>query len=102
MKLKDILEPKKKKDPLDEMFESDFDKYVRIMKQKKKLPDNFYNSKEWALARIKVLKRDNYKCVHCGKLANHIDHLNSAYYFPELALNMENLISSCEKCHKFE
>jgi len=66
----------------------------------KNLPKDFYNSEEWAKKRIEILKRDNFKCIHCGNPANHVDHINSAYYFPKLALNSDNLISSCEICHK--
>lgn len=64
------------------------------------LPQNFYNSIEWANKRIEILKRDNFKCRHCDNLANHVDHINSANYFPEIALDNNNLISSCGKCHK--
>ena len=66
----------------------------------KELPSNFYNSEEWAKVRIIILKRDNYKCVHCGEPANHVDHLNSAKFYPKMALVHDNLISSCEPCHK--
>ena len=64
------------------------------------LPSNFYNSEEWAEMRIIILKRDNFKCIHCGNPANHVDHINSAKYFPKKALDPNNLISSCEICHK--
>jgi len=63
------------------------------------LPENFYNSLEWAKTRIKILRRDNFRCKYCGKLANHVDHLNSAKYYPQIALDPNNLISSCESCH---
>ena len=66
----------------------------------KKLPKDFYNSEEWAQIRIKILRRDDFKCIHCSNPANHIDHINSAYYFPKIALDPNNLISSCENCHK--
>ena len=63
-------------------------------------PNMFYNSSEWKDIRIVILKRDNFRCVHCSKLANHVDHLNSAIYYPERCLDVENLISTCKKCHK--
>src|SRR4030042_2634952 len=64
-----------------------------------KLPDNFYNSKEYALWGIKILKKFGYKCIYCGKPANHTDHLRSAQYYPKLALEIENGIATCEECH---
>lgn len=71
-----------------------------LEKRSNDLPDDFYNSIEWAKKRIEILTRDHYKCVHCGNPANHVDHLNSARYYPQLALDNDNLISSCEPCHK--
>ena len=64
------------------------------------LPKDFYNSLEWANARACVLRRDRVKCIHCDKPANHVDHLNSARFYPQIALDPNNLISSCEACHK--
>ena len=69
-------------------------------KIKKPLPDNFYNSKMWFRKRVEILKRDNQKCLHCGELANHVCHFNSAKFFPEIALCNWNLYLSCERCHK--
>ena len=63
-------------------------------------PKEFYNSRQWKDVRIIILKRDDFKCVHCSKLANHVDHLNSAIYYPERCLDPENLISTCKRCHK--
>jgi hypothetical protein len=84
-------------------FQYNFIQYLKknkLRKGFKKLPKDFYNSYEWAEARIIILKRDDFKCRHCGNLANHVDHINSARYYPELALDPNNLISSCEDCHK--
>lgn len=75
-------------------------KNVNRKKGYKKLPKDFYNSYDWANVRILILTRANFKCKHCGNLANHVDHINSAKYFPEMALDPTNLISSCEDCHK--
>lgn len=77
-----------------------FLKKKKLRKGYKKLPKHFYNSYDWADIRIIILNRDNFKCRHCGALANHIDHINSAKYFPEMALDPTNLLSSCEDCHK--
>jgi len=51
-----------------------------------------------------ILKRDNYLCTICGnggrksKLQAH--HLNSVNKFPEQALNINNLITLCQGCHR--
>ena len=79
--------------------------FIRYLKNRnkkkgyKELPKHFYNSYDWAEVRILILNRDNFKCKHCGDLANHIDHVNSAIYFPEMALDPTNLISTCKSCH---
>ena len=86
-------------DPLNALLDKAFKKPL-FKKKYKKLPKDFYNSNEWAEMRIKILKRDGVKCIHCGNPANHVDHINSAFYFPEMALDPNNLISSCESCHK--
>ncbi|KKM68968.1 hypothetical protein LCGC14_1455560 [marine sediment metagenome] len=80
-----------------------FIQHLKNMNKKKgykKLPKKFYNSFDWANVRILILNRDKFKCIHCGSLANHVDHINSAKYFPEMSLDPTNLISSCEDCHR--
>ena len=79
---------------LDELLDAAFPVEYKV------LPKDFYNSSVWADKRIEILKRDNFICIHCGNPANHVDHINSAKYFPAKALDAENLISSCENCHK--
>jgi len=74
--------------------------YKELISKNRQLPDDFYQSPAWGKIRKLVLKRDNLKCKHCGALANHVDHISSARIYPEQALNLNNLISSCKKCHK--
>lgn len=93
--IKDILADMEEK-----KLEWEIKDYKEIISKNKKLPDDFYQSVAWGKVRKLVLKRNNYKCKHCGALANHVDHISSARIYPELALNLNNLISSCEKCHK--
>ena len=62
-------------------------------------PEDFYNSYKWAEKRIEILKRDNYRCIYCGQLANHVDHTNSAKFYPKMALDPNNLVSTCKSCH---
>lgn len=65
---------------------------------------NFYNTKKWKDKRLKVLRRDKYICIECkryGKIteATTVHHIYPYELFPELKLNLNNLISLCEKCH---
>lgn len=71
----------------------------------------FYKSKEWRGLRELVLIRDNYECQHCKekgivKTINpnkhkslDIDHIKELDTHPELALNMDNLVTLCISCH---
>jgi hypothetical protein len=59
-------------------------------------------------ARKLALNRDNYTCQHCGTDKHDpssrltIHHLKSRRYFPELAKDVDNLITLCYDCHKAE
>jgi hypothetical protein len=59
-------------------------------------------------ARRQALKRDNYTCQHCGSTKHDpssrltIHHLKSQRYFPELARDVDNLITLCYDCHMAE
>lgn len=57
---------------------------------------NNYSYRKW---RIAVVKRDG-KCVKCGSKddleAHHIKHFSE---YPELALDLNNGITLCKKCH---
>jgi 5-methylcytosine-specific restriction endonuclease McrA len=67
--------------------------------------DPFYQSRDWKNTRQAVLARDNYLCQRCLKLhnrltpANTVHHIKAFKDYPELALDMDNLISWCEACH---
>ena len=73
----------------------------------------FYRSKEWRAIRPLVLQRDNGMCVCCmerfqrGEMvkprrATLVHHKKSLEEYPELALVMDNLASSCDICHNRE
>lgn len=71
---------------------------------KKKKCNPFYQTKEWKKMRKQVLSRDNYLCVLCLKKnifrnANTVHHIKHLDKYPELALDVNNLISLCECCH---
>ena len=64
----------------------------------------FYNSDAWQNARKAALIRDGYLCTRCGELAqevHHIKHLTARNVNdPAISLNLDNLASLCERCHK--
>ena len=70
--------------------------------------DPFYQSKEWEAIRLKVLRRDGYKCNKCGvkclgkkrnRPSPNVDHIVERKKRPDLALDMSNLRTLCSSCH---
>jgi len=65
--------------------------------------NEFYKSALWKKTRLNALKRDKYLCVKCGKPAevvHHVEHLTlDNVDKPEVALNLDNLMSLCSGCH---
>jgi len=53
----------------------------------------------WEEVRRKVLERDNYTCVICGKPAEEVDHIVPVSLGGAL-FDMDNLQSLCKECHK--
>jgi 5-methylcytosine-specific restriction enzyme A len=79
-----------------------YDKYKRNNVAKK-----FYNSAAWRKCRELVLLRDNYFCQEClreGQVisADMVHHIKSFEDYPELALDIDNLVSLCYPCHNKE
>ena len=61
----------------------------------------FYQTKAWKLIRKKILARDHYLCQRCKRRpASMVHHIKALKQYPELALEPENLISLCDKCHE--
>lgn len=60
------------------------------------------DSNEYKIWRIKVYKRDNFKCQSCGKVGNNLEahHIKPISLYPELIFIADNGITLCEKCHK--
>ena len=65
----------------------------------------FLNSIEWKDLRLKVFDRYGRACMKCG--ANHtaqnkmnVDHIKPRKYYPELALDFDNLQVLCGRCNK--
>ena len=76
----------------------------------------FYNSSEWLKLREQAIERDNGECQECkrkgyvtldtvkekGKKKKpqlNVHHVMEIEYFPELALELDNLITVCISCH---
>lgn len=76
-----------------------------------KKADPFYLTKAWKNARLAVLQRDSYLCVDCmaaikrrergsaPRAATVVHHVKPMKDYPELALDMGNLVSLCAACH---
>lgn len=72
--------------------------------RKRKERKKYYNevvlqSDDWKRKRYVVLKRDNWKCVHCGQRATQVHH--KRYARRNIGKEpIEWLVSVCKKCHE--
>lgn len=65
--------------------------------------DPFYATERWRALRIRVLRRDRWRCVLCGapvhaRKAARIDHIKPRRQHPELAWDERNLRTLCVRC----
>lgn len=66
----------------------------------------FTKSLAWRELRAKVIEKYGAKCMCCGyspresKGRIHVDHIKPRKYFPELALEFDNLQVLCGRCNK--
>lgn len=62
----------------------------------------FRKSKEYALWRASVFKRDNYTCQWCYKKGGQLnaDHIKPFSLFPEIRLAIDNGRTLCVYCHR--
>ncbi len=60
-----------------------------------------YNSREYINWRIKVFKRDNYKCQTCNKVGGYLEahHIKPFSLFPNLRFDINNGVTLCKSCH---
>lgn len=69
------------------------------------MSDNpFYRTGAWVKTRNVVMARDNYLCQWClqkGRLisAEVVHHIKTLDKYPELGLEVSNLVSLCHGCH---
>ena len=58
----------------------------------------YLRSERWSCIRQRVLERDEFRCIGCGKKANQVHH--SSYDYATMSgENLLHLSSSCGKCH---
>lgn len=58
-----------------------------------------YTSYELRIWRHEVLKRENYICEYCGAVATDAHHERPKKLEPHFALDPDNGVACCEKCH---
>lgn len=60
--------------------------------------NDYLQSEAWQRKRYLVLKRDNWRCVYCGKRATQVHHLKYAKNIGREPIDW--LVSICDECHK--
>ena len=82
--------------------------FMEDWKRRRAKLEKFYKSAIWHKTRELALKRDNYLCVECFKkgdiipaeVVHHKTHLTEENVNnPDIALNLENLVSLCAEHH---
>jgi 5-methylcytosine-specific restriction endonuclease McrA len=66
---------------------------------------SFLRSAEWKKLRAQVIEKFGAKCMCCGFTSKHshkinVDHIKPRKFYPELALNFDNLQVLCARCNK--
>ncbi len=58
-------------------------------------------SRKYKEVRLKALARDGWTCFYCGKEGKDmtIDHIIPISKAPELAIDIENMITACKSCN---
>jgi hypothetical protein len=67
--------------------------------------DAFLFSSEWRKLRLKAIERYGTTCVKCGREPSekhpvNIDHIKPRKFYPQLALDIENLQPLCAPCNR--
>jgi 5-methylcytosine-specific restriction endonuclease McrA len=67
--------------------------------------DMFLRSNQWRELRKKAIEIYGNSCLKCGKEGNenspiNLDHIKPRKFFPELALDINNLQPLCSSCNK--
>lgn len=66
--------------------------------------NKFYKTYKWVKKRKEALLRDNNECQECKKNGRYhkaecVHHIKELKKYPELALDINNLTSLCNRCH---
>lgn len=78
------------------------------MEKTTKQTNPFYLTGDWRRKRKEILARDHYECQQCkreGRVTTNddavleVDHIKELKYFPELAMDNDNLQTLCKECH---
>ena len=77
-------------------------KQTSTLKKSELKKQNEKSKTKWEEVRIKVLERDNYKCVVCGKPATQVHHIHLRSKRSDLMYEMCNLVSLCDKHHNHQ
>ena len=78
---------------------------IELVKNVDVIRASFLRSPEWRLLRKLAIARYGSTCVKCGRVGSkespiNIDHIKPRKYFPELALDINNLQPLCSPCNK--
>jgi 5-methylcytosine-specific restriction endonuclease McrA len=84
---------------LDGMSANEVASYIRLSS------DGFLFSAEWKALRLLAIEKYGLTCLCCGRdnssrYPTNIDHIKPRKYFPELALDIDNLQPLCGPCNK--
>lgn len=88
------------------MTDNSLHDHMRMREKHSELKEaGFYHSPVWRKLRRLALQRDHYLCQHClrnGILrsATEVHHIRPVADWPELALDLDNLVSLCWPCHE--
>jgi len=80
---------------------SDNDLAVMLFRQSPK----FLQSPEWKALRLEAINKYGASCLRCGRKDGpgypiNIDHVKPRKFYPQLALDIENLQPLCNPCNK--
>lgn len=80
--------------------------FERIQRRKPSSYSDLLNTEEWRNKRLKIIKRDNYRCIYCGNRFHlHVHHKYYSAYPNGILVDPWNypddaLITLCAYCHQ--
>jgi len=78
---------------------------LQVVQQVETTSSDFLCSPEWRELRLEAIKRYGNTCLKCKRVGSkrypiNIDHIKPRKYYPELALDINNLQPLCGRCNK--